>query len=143
VRLSRALPALFGLHIATYAYVLCELAGRPIERPLPVRQRTCCTASCVLQVKNQVRILFSSFRGARSSSLTSPPFCSSLPLTTADFVFVYDDFALGDRSSRPTPHHACGPLWCVGTPCASHPRKLCRGGDEGGIACDVARLCHA
>jgi tRNA threonylcarbamoyladenosine dehydratase len=31
------LPALFGLHIATY--VLCELAGRPIERPLPVRHR--------------------------------------------------------------------------------------------------------
>jgi len=31
------LPALFGLHIATY--VLCELAGRPLERPLPVRHR--------------------------------------------------------------------------------------------------------
>ncbi len=31
------LPGLFGLHIATY--VLCEIAGRPIERPLPVRHR--------------------------------------------------------------------------------------------------------
>ena len=31
------LPAIFGLHIATY--VLCELAGRPLERPLPVRHR--------------------------------------------------------------------------------------------------------
>jgi tRNA threonylcarbamoyladenosine dehydratase len=31
------LPALFGLHIASY--VLCELAGRPLERPLPVRHR--------------------------------------------------------------------------------------------------------
>ena len=31
------LPALFGLHIATY--VLCELAGRPLERPQPVRHR--------------------------------------------------------------------------------------------------------
>ena len=31
------LPALFGLHIATY--VLCELAGCPLERPLPVRHR--------------------------------------------------------------------------------------------------------
>jgi tRNA A37 threonylcarbamoyladenosine dehydratase len=31
------LPALFGLHIATY--VLCELAGRPLERPKPVRHR--------------------------------------------------------------------------------------------------------
>jgi hypothetical protein len=46
------LPALFGLHIVTY--VLCELAGRPLERPLPVRhrksftngcRRTCCIAS--------------------------------------------------------------------------------------------------
>jgi tRNA threonylcarbamoyladenosine dehydratase len=32
-----SLPALFGLHIA--AYVLCELAAPPIERPLPVRHR--------------------------------------------------------------------------------------------------------
>jgi hypothetical protein len=31
------LPAIFGLHIATY--VLCELAGRPLERPVPVRHR--------------------------------------------------------------------------------------------------------
>jgi hypothetical protein len=31
------LPAIFGLHIATY--VLCGLAGRPLERPLPVRLR--------------------------------------------------------------------------------------------------------
>jgi hypothetical protein len=31
------LPGLFGLHIASY--VLCEIAGRPLERPLPVRYR--------------------------------------------------------------------------------------------------------
>ena len=31
------LPAIFGLHIATY--VLCEIAGRPPERPVPVRHR--------------------------------------------------------------------------------------------------------
>jgi len=31
------LPGLFGLHIATY--VLCELVGCPLERPLPVRHR--------------------------------------------------------------------------------------------------------
>jgi tRNA threonylcarbamoyladenosine dehydratase len=31
------LPGLFGLHIASY--VLCEIAGRPLERPLPVRHR--------------------------------------------------------------------------------------------------------
>jgi hypothetical protein len=31
------LPAIFGLHIATY--VLCDIAGRPLERPVPVRHR--------------------------------------------------------------------------------------------------------
>ncbi|KAH9971494.1 hypothetical protein BGW80DRAFT_442593 [Lactifluus volemus] len=31
------LPALCGLHIATY--MLCDLAGRPIDRPLLVRHR--------------------------------------------------------------------------------------------------------
>ncbi|KAH9971518.1 hypothetical protein BGW80DRAFT_1320667 [Lactifluus volemus] len=31
------LSALCGLHIATY--MLCDLAGRPIDRPLPVRHR--------------------------------------------------------------------------------------------------------
>jgi hypothetical protein len=45
------LLAVFGLHIARY--VLCELAGRPLERPLPVHNhklyermwKTCCTES--------------------------------------------------------------------------------------------------
>ncbi|KAJ7291932.1 hypothetical protein C8J57DRAFT_1492409 [Mycena rebaudengoi] len=31
------LPSIFGLHIATY--VLCELAGKPIARPLPIKNR--------------------------------------------------------------------------------------------------------
>jgi tRNA A37 threonylcarbamoyladenosine dehydratase len=31
------LPAIFGLHAATY--VLCELSGKPIENPLPVKNR--------------------------------------------------------------------------------------------------------
>ncbi|KAH9929973.1 ubiquitin-protein ligase molybdopterin-converting factor [Amylocystis lapponica] len=31
------LPAIFGLHIATY--IVCDLAGRPIANPLPVRGR--------------------------------------------------------------------------------------------------------
>ena len=31
------LPAIFGLHIATY--VICDLAGKPIEEPLPVKGR--------------------------------------------------------------------------------------------------------
>ena len=31
------LPAIFGLNIATY--ILCELAGKPISNPLPVKGR--------------------------------------------------------------------------------------------------------
>ncbi|KAJ7649134.1 ubiquitin-protein ligase molybdopterin-converting factor [Mycena polygramma] len=31
------LPSIFGLHIATY--VLCELAGKPIANPLPIKNR--------------------------------------------------------------------------------------------------------
>jgi tRNA threonylcarbamoyladenosine dehydratase len=31
------LPAIFGLNIATY--ILCELAGRPITNPLPIKNR--------------------------------------------------------------------------------------------------------
>jgi len=32
-----SLPSIFGLHAATY--VLCELAGKPISNPLPVKNR--------------------------------------------------------------------------------------------------------
>ncbi|CCO31968.1 putative protein YKL027W [Rhizoctonia solani AG-1 IB] len=31
------LPALFGLHIATY--IVCDIAGKPIPNPLPVKNR--------------------------------------------------------------------------------------------------------
>lgn len=31
------LPSIFGLHIATY--ILCELAGKPIVNPLPIKAR--------------------------------------------------------------------------------------------------------
>lgn len=34
---SGPLPSIFGLHIATY--ILCDLAGKPILNPLPVRHR--------------------------------------------------------------------------------------------------------
>jgi tRNA A37 threonylcarbamoyladenosine dehydratase len=32
-----SLPSLFGLHIATY--ILCEMAGKPILNPLPIKNR--------------------------------------------------------------------------------------------------------
>lgn len=31
------LPAIFGLHIATY--ILCDIAGKPIQNPLPIKNR--------------------------------------------------------------------------------------------------------
>lgn len=31
------LPSIFGLHIATY--ILCELAEKPINNPLPIKNR--------------------------------------------------------------------------------------------------------
>lgn len=37
VRDPGPLPAIFGLNIATF--ILCELAGRPIQNPLPVKAR--------------------------------------------------------------------------------------------------------
>ncbi|KAH9956336.1 hypothetical protein BC827DRAFT_1232146 [Russula dissimulans] len=84
------LPALFGLHIATY--VLCELAGRPLERPLPVRHRK------KLYERMWKDLLHRESRIARKQ-------INTLPLTTADIALLYDDFALG-RSIVP-PHAAC------------------------------------
>jgi hypothetical protein len=31
------LPSIFGLHIAIY--ILCEMAGKPISNPLPIKNR--------------------------------------------------------------------------------------------------------
>ena len=36
-RYTGPLPAIFGLHIATY--ILCELAEKPISNPLPIKNR--------------------------------------------------------------------------------------------------------
>jgi hypothetical protein len=37
IKIKGPLPAIFGLHIATY--VICELAGKPILNPLATRNR--------------------------------------------------------------------------------------------------------
>ncbi|KAH9037426.1 hypothetical protein EDB83DRAFT_2507702 [Lactarius deliciosus] len=84
------LPALFGLHIATY--VLCELAGRPLERPLPVRHRK------KLYERMWKDLLHRESRIARKQ-------INTLPLTQTDIALLYDDFALG-RSIVP-PQAAC------------------------------------
>jgi hypothetical protein len=106
------LPALFGLHISTY--VLCELAGSPIERPLPVRHRKKLYERMWKDLLHresriagkQIKYAYLSLPfGARAPPANRVPFYSSLPLTTADIALLYDDFALG-RSIVP-PHTAC------------------------------------
>ncbi|KAI0259995.1 hypothetical protein BC834DRAFT_942561 [Gloeopeniophorella convolvens] len=79
------LPALFGLHAATY--VLCALAGRPLERPLPVRHRK------KLYERMWKDLLH------RESRIARRPI-NTLPLTTDDIALLLDDFALG-RSVLP------------------------------------------
>ncbi|KAF8263085.1 hypothetical protein EI94DRAFT_1741809 [Lactarius quietus] len=96
------LPALFGLHIATY--VLCELAGRPLERPLPVRHRK------KLYERMWKDLLHRESRIARKQ-------INTLPLTTLEIALLYEDFALG-RSIVP-PQAACvRPALVRWDPCA-------------------------
>jgi tRNA threonylcarbamoyladenosine dehydratase len=127
------LPALIGLHIATY--VLCERARRPFERPLPVRHRK---KLYEWMWKDLTRLLHRESRiagkqikyawpffcvfGVRSRPANRVPYDSSLPLTTADIALLYDDFALG-RTIVP-PHVACvRPALVRWDPsCASQPR---------------------
>ncbi|KAH9974461.1 hypothetical protein BGW80DRAFT_1491956 [Lactifluus volemus] len=90
------LPAIFGLHIATY--VLCELVARPIERPLPVRHRK------KLYERMWKDLLHRESRTASRVNKSISNY-SSLPLMTADIALLYDDFVLG-RSIVP-PHSAC------------------------------------
>ena len=111
------LPGLFGLHIASY--VLCEIAGRPLERPLPVRYRKKMYERMWKDLLHrESRIAHKQIKCVRALYLPCPKLIiiscvcvcvravySTLPLTTADIALLYDDFALG-RSIVP-PHAAC------------------------------------
>ncbi|KAJ7227598.1 hypothetical protein B0H12DRAFT_1328655 [Mycena haematopus] len=81
------LPALFGLNIATY--VLCELAGKPIERPMAVRGRR-------KVYERMVRDLQA--REARRAGTLNV----RLPLSEDDVALLFDDVHRG-RSVVP-PH---------------------------------------
>ena len=112
------LPGLFGLHIASY--VLCEIAGRPLERPLPVRYRkklyermwkdllhreSRIAGIARKQIKCVRALVFPSSKVNDHLLCVCVVYISTLPLTTADIALLYDDFALG-RSIVP-PHAAC------------------------------------
>jgi hypothetical protein len=96
------LPALFGLHIATY--VLCELACRPLGRSLPVRHRKKLYERMSKDLLHresripgkQIKYAYlSSPFGVCAPPANRVPLYSSLLLTTVDIALLYDDFALG------------------------------------------------
>ncbi|KAI0052266.1 hypothetical protein FA95DRAFT_1553584 [Auriscalpium vulgare] len=84
------LPAIFGLHITSY--ILCAIAGKPLERPLPVSNR-----------KKLYERLWKDLlvREERIAGHT----LGALPLSSADIGLLLDDFSVG-RAVRP-PHAVC------------------------------------
>ncbi|TDL27714.1 hypothetical protein BD410DRAFT_760842 [Rickenella mellea] len=88
------LPAIFGLHIATY--ILCELAGKPIEMPLPVKNRK-------KLYEKMLRNLHSlEERHAREVEKLPEPISIRLSLDEGDVSFILEDIHHG-RSLIP-PH---------------------------------------
>jgi hypothetical protein len=146
------LPGLFELHIASY--MVYEIAGRLLERPLPVRRRK------RLYERMWKDLLHRELRANKSSPSPCLYFprpklmiilcvymcgiISTLPLTTTDIALLYDDFALG-RSIVP-PHAACvrpdSSARTMGPACTNQPRELRRGRDERGGAYGAGVLCE-
>ncbi|KAL1948547.1 hypothetical protein VTO73DRAFT_12622 [Trametes versicolor] len=81
------LPAIFGLNIATF--ILCELAGKPIQNPLPVKARKKFNERLSRDLQKREE----KFLGHQ---------INKLPLDDDDLGLVFDDFYRG-RSARP-PH---------------------------------------
>ncbi|KAI0942867.1 hypothetical protein AcV7_002163 [Taiwanofungus camphoratus] len=82
------LPSIFGLHIATY--ILCELAGKPISNPLPVKGRK------KLNEKLYRDLLH------REEKLTGKSI-NKLPLDEDDMGLLFDDLHRGRSVIPPFP----------------------------------------
>ncbi|KAJ6471400.1 ubiquitin-protein ligase molybdopterin-converting factor [Mycena sanguinolenta] len=84
------LPAIFGLNAATY--VLCELAGKPVANPLPVKgtQRRKVYEKMLRDLQGR--------EASRAGTLVAP-----IPLTTNDVGLVFDDI---HRARSVVPPHA-------------------------------------
>ncbi|KAG6852969.1 hypothetical protein C0991_007780 [Blastosporella zonata] len=82
------LPSIFGLHVATY--ILCELAGKPILNPLPIKNRK----------KLYERLLRDLLH--RESKLTGETI-NKLPIDEDDVALIFEDINRG-RSVIP-PHN--------------------------------------
>ncbi|TFK75587.1 ubiquitin-protein ligase molybdopterin-converting factor [Pluteus cervinus] len=88
------LPSIFGLHIATY--ILCELAGKPISNPLPIKHRK----------KLYERLLRDLLH--RESKFTGQQI-NKLPIDEDDVSLIFEDIHRGrsvippfDVPTRPT-----------------------------------------
>ena len=116
------LPAIFGLNIATY--ILCELAGKPISNPLPVKGRKKFNERLARDLqKREEKFLGRQLKyvpllpslspplppATRARTLsdaeltTRPSYCilhSKLPLDDDDLGLLFDDIHRG-RSVRP------------------------------------------
>ncbi|KAJ6603231.1 hypothetical protein DFH09DRAFT_968476 [Mycena vulgaris] len=83
------LPSIFGLHIATY--VLCELAGKPIANPLPIKNRRKLYERMLRDLQQ---------REAKRAGDPGQP--SRLPIDEDDVALIFEDVHRG-RSVLP-PH---------------------------------------
>ncbi|TRM64733.1 hypothetical protein BD626DRAFT_399686 [Schizophyllum amplum] len=84
------LPSIFGLHAATY--ILCDIAGKPIPNPLPIKNRR----------KLYDRLLRDLL--VRERKITGVEI-NRLPIDEEDVSFILEDLHRGGRSIIP-PHDA-------------------------------------
>jgi len=82
------LPSIFGLHVATY--ILCELAGKPISNPLPVKGRR----------KLNERLYRDLLH--REEKLTGQSI-NKLPIDEDDVGLIFDDISRGRSVIPPHP----------------------------------------
>ncbi|KAI0827464.1 hypothetical protein BC628DRAFT_1418556 [Trametes gibbosa] len=82
------LPAIFGLHIATY--ILCELADKPIHNPLPVKSRKKFNERLARDLQRREE----KFLGHQ---------INKLPLDDDDLGLVFDDLYRGRTALPPHP----------------------------------------
>ncbi|KIJ50617.1 hypothetical protein M422DRAFT_204191 [Sphaerobolus stellatus SS14] len=82
------LPSIFGLNAASY--ILCELAGKPILNPLPVKNRT----------KTYDR-LYRDLGANESKLFSTTGLQTKLPVDIDDIAFIYEELHRGGRSVFP------------------------------------------
>ncbi|CAE6409620.1 unnamed protein product [Rhizoctonia solani] len=82
------LPALFGLHIATY--IVCDIAGKPIPNPLPVKNRGKLYEKLARDLLN------------RENQLAGGGM-NKLPMSEQDIAYIFEDLHRGRSTIPPHP----------------------------------------